>query len=77
MTIMPSSGSRPRRSRRRATVIRWAGRIAAAVVVFAIGVAVGQALEDRPRADEPVTSVTTIQPWTQTRGDVTVTVTQP
>lgn len=77
MTITTSSGSRPRRTRRRATVIRWAVRIAVAAVVFAVGVAVGQALEDRPRADKPVTSVTTIQPWTQTRGDVTVTVTQP
>ena len=77
MTITTSSGSRPRRNRRRATVIRWAVRVAAAVVVFAIGVAVGQALEDRPRAEKPVTSVTTIQPWTQTRGGATGTVTQP
>jgi hypothetical protein len=34
--------------------------------VFAIGVAVGQALEDRPPASEPITNITTIRPWTQT-----------
>jgi hypothetical protein len=35
-------------------------------VVFGIGVAVGQALEDRPRSSKPVTNVSTIRPWTQT-----------
>jgi hypothetical protein len=41
-------------------------RLAVVGVVFALGVALGQALEDRPVPGEPVTSVTTIQPWTQT-----------
>jgi uncharacterized protein YebE (UPF0316 family) len=36
-------------------------------VAFGIGVAVGQALEDRPRAGKPVTNVSTIRPWTQTQ----------
>jgi hypothetical protein len=40
--------------------------LAGLVLVFALGVAVGQALEDRPRARKPVTNITTIQPWTQT-----------
>jgi hypothetical protein len=43
-------------------------------VVFALGVAVGQALEDRPQPAKPVTRVSTIEPWTQT-GSPTVTVT--
>ena len=47
-------------------VLGWLIRIAAAVIVFGIGVAVGQALEDRPEPSTPVTSVRTIQPWTQT-----------
>jgi hypothetical protein len=48
------------------------------VVVFALGVALGQALEDRPQPAKPVTNVSTIQPWTQTdRRTVTVTVTSP
>jgi hypothetical protein len=49
--------------------------IAAVAVVFALGVAMGQALEDRPEPGQPVTDVSTIQPWTQT-GQATVTVTQ-
>jgi hypothetical protein len=43
-------------------------------------VAVGQALEDRPEAAKPVTSVATIKPWTQTNRITetrTVTVTTP
>jgi hypothetical protein len=41
-------------------------RIAILVVAFALGVAVGQALEDRPAPREPVTNISTIRPWTQT-----------
>ena len=44
----------------------WLLRLAVVAVAFALGVAVGQALEDRPPAGEPVTNITTIQPWTQT-----------
>ena len=42
-----------RRRRRGAGVVGWLIRIAAVVIVFGIGVAVGQALEDRP---EPATA---------------------
>jgi hypothetical protein len=58
----------------------WLGGAAAAVVLFGGGVAVGQALEDRPSVAEPVTSVATIRPWTQTNRVTetrTVTVTAP
>jgi hypothetical protein len=55
-----------RRRRRGAGVLGWLLRLAAIAIVFGIGVAVGQALEDRPEAGEPVTSVRTIQPWTET-----------
>jgi hypothetical protein len=59
-------------------VVKWAVRIAIVAVLFALGVAVGQALEDRPQPAKPVTSIETIQPWTATSGNtVTVTVTQP
>ena len=47
-----------------------------AVLIFGAGVALGQALEDRPEPGTPVTRVATIQPWTQTNR-VTVTVTTP
>jgi hypothetical protein len=55
-----------RRRGRRAGLGRWLVRALAAAIVFAGGVAVGQALEERPRAGEPVTSFTTIEPWTET-----------
>jgi hypothetical protein len=64
-----------RRRRRGAGVLRWAIRLAAVVLVFGVGVAVGQALEDRPEPAKPVTSIRTIQPWTQTATETrTVTV---
>jgi hypothetical protein len=55
---------RPQRSR---AVVRWLIRVAILAVVFGLGVAVGQAIEDRPRSGKPVTNVSTIRPWTQTQ----------
>ena len=52
-----STGPPVRRRRKRGVgVLGWLVRIAAAVIVFAVGVAVGQALEDRPEPSTPVTS---------------------
>jgi len=74
-------GSSPDRRRRRvAGLVRWLGAALAAAALFGAGVAVGQALEDRPEAAKPVTSVATIKPWTQTNRITetrTVTVTTP
>ena len=74
-------GSSPHRRRRRvAGLVRWLGAALAAAALFGAGVAVGQALEDRPEATKPVTSVATIKPWTQTNRITetrTVTVTTP
>jgi hypothetical protein len=67
-----------RRRKRRPSIFGWAMRALLVVVVFALGVALGQALEDRPQPAKPVANVSTIQPWTQTdRRTVTVTVTSP
>jgi hypothetical protein len=67
-----------RRRKRRPSILGWALRVLLVVVVFGLGVALGQALEDRPQPAKPVTNVSTIQPWTQTdRRTVTVTVTSP
>ena len=63
---MTSSYSRPRRRQRLSGVARWLVGIAIVALVFALGVAVGQALEDRPPEGEPVTNISTIRPWTQT-----------
>lgn len=74
-------GSSPRPRRRRAVgFLPWLGGALAAAALFGAGVAVGQALEDRPEAAKPVTSVATIKPWTQTNRSTetrTVTVTTP
>lgn len=75
MTLRSSTARPPRRRRRGRQIRGILVGIAAAAVVFAVGVALGQALEDRPEPSQPVTEVSTIQPWTQT-GQVTVTVTQ-
>jgi hypothetical protein len=45
--------------------------------VFALGVAVGQALEDQPQPAKPVTHVSTIQPWTQTEARTVTVTTSP
>ena len=74
MTLRSSTRPPRRRSRGRRILLILLG-IAATAVVFALGVALGQALEDRPEPGKPVTDVSTIQPWTQT-GQATVTVTQ-
>ena len=75
MTLRSSPRRRPRRGR---GVLRWLGVALGAIVLFGAGVAVGQALEDRPEAGQPVTSFATIRPWTQTdRVTETRTVTVP
>jgi hypothetical protein len=75
VTLRSSTARPPRRRRRGRQILSILLGIAAAAVVFAVGVALGQALEDRPEPSQPVTAVSTIQPWTQT-GQATVTVTQ-
>jgi hypothetical protein len=68
LTIAPSPlGPRVRRRRRSRGLVKWLIRIAVVAVVFGLGVALGQALEDRPRSKEPVTNISTIRPWTQTQ----------
>ena len=74
MTLRSSTRPPRRRSRGRQILLIVLG-IAVTAVVFALGVALGQALDDRPEPGQPVTDVSTIQPWTQT-GQATVTVTQ-
>jgi len=51
-----------RRRRRRAQISRWAVRGAIALAIFALGIAVGQSLQDNPRPSGPFTQVRTIPP---------------
>jgi hypothetical protein len=64
---------RPRRDRRR--VGQWALRVAALLAVFAVGVAIGQALDDASPPAGTNTSVRTLEPGTLSAETVTVTVT--
>ena len=76
MTVLSGSG-RPRPRRR--LFPRGLAFVLALVVVFVLGIAVGQALDDQPENGGVVTSVRTLTPLPQqppTR-TVTVTVTQP
>ena len=69
MTISrtPLQSRAHRRRKRRSTLLRWTIRIVVLLVVFGIGIAVGQALEDQPSSRDPVTNIGTIRPWTQTQ----------
>ena len=51
-----------RRRRRRAQISRWAVRGAIVLAIFALGIAVGQSLQDNPRPTGPFTQVRTIPP---------------
>jgi hypothetical protein len=66
---------RPRRRRDRRRVGTWALRIAALLVLFAIGVAVGQAMDDASPPSGTNTSIRTLEPATLSAETVTVTVT--
>ena len=82
MSTAPSwpPSTRIRRRRRRRGLIRWGVGIVVAGVVFALGVALGQALDDNP---DPSSSPTTTQVRTlgplplRAPPTVTVTVTRP
>ena len=66
---------RPRPRKRRRRLGTWALRLAGLLVVFAIGVALGQALDDASPPAETHTSVRTLAPGTLSGETVTVTVT--
>jgi hypothetical protein len=65
VTAPPEPRSRRKRSRLPG-VARWLIGLAIIALVFGIGVALGQALEDGPPERDPVTNISTIRPWTQT-----------
>ena len=54
-TLTPVERAERRRRRRREELIRWGVRVAVALVVFALGIALGQALQDNPKPGETVT----------------------
>jgi hypothetical protein len=54
-TLTPVERSERRRRRRREELVRWGIRLAVALLVFALGIALGQALQDNPKTGETVT----------------------
>ena len=70
---------RPDRARPSRSLARWALLAAALLLVFLVGIAFGQALDDAPEPDGATTSVRTLTPLPQEppARTVTVTVTRP
>lgn len=59
--LTPVERHERRRRRRREEVIRWGIRVAIALLVFALGVALGQALHDNPKPGETITLERTLR----------------
>ena len=78
MTYVGGPGAQSRSPRRR-PVWRWVALALALLVVFLVGIAFGQALDDAPTPGGVTTSVRTLTPLPQEAParTVTVTVTQP
>lgn len=53
--LTPVERNERRRLQRRREVIRWSVRVLLVLLVFLLGVALGQALQDNPRPDRTVT----------------------
>jgi hypothetical protein len=54
-SLSPAERRRRRRQRRREELLRWGLRLAVVLLVFAIGIAVGQALHDNPKPGQTTT----------------------
>lgn len=75
MTLDPDMLARRRAHRRRRGIPwRWIGGIALLVVVFAVGVALGEALHDNPKPGGERTTRRPLQPLPLAPQTVTVTV---
>jgi hypothetical protein len=55
VTLSPVERRERRRQRRQAELRRWGSIVLAALVVFALGIALGQALHDNPKPGGTVT----------------------
>jgi hypothetical protein len=60
-TLTPVERRERRRQRRRRELIRWSVRIGLALLVFLLGVALGQALHDNPKPSSTITLERTLR----------------
>ena len=60
-TLSPVERRERRRRRRREELIRWGVRVGLALLVFLLGIALGQALHDNPKPGSTVTIQRTLQ----------------
>jgi hypothetical protein len=60
-TLSPVERNERRRRRRRQELVRWGIRIAVLLLVFAFGIALGQALDDNPDPGSTVTLEQTLR----------------
>jgi hypothetical protein len=73
VTVNPVERLERRRQRRRQELTRWALRVAIAVVVFGLGIALGQALHDNPKPGQTITLERTFHlPTTGTPGSTVI-----
>jgi hypothetical protein len=61
MTLTPVERHERRRQQRRRELIRWGVRTLVVLVVFVLGIALGQALHDNPKPGETITVDRTLQ----------------
>ena len=54
-SLTPVERNERRRLQRRREVTRWSIRVLVVVLIFALGVALGQAIQDNPRPGQTVT----------------------
>ena len=58
--LTPVERNERRRLRRRQETIRWSIRVLVVALIFSLGVALGQAIQDNPRPGRTVTSDRTL-----------------
>jgi hypothetical protein len=61
VTLGPVERVERRRRRRRQEAARWGMRVVLALVVFGLGVALGQALHDNPKPGQTITQERTLR----------------
>jgi hypothetical protein len=59
--LTPVERRERRRRRRREEAVRWSIRLLVALLVFAVGIALGQALHDNPKPGDTITLERTLR----------------